>query len=133
MVSETLAEAPALDARTLREVLAVLAPEPAATVVIAGADDDAPHRGAAGTFAVVSSHPPLALVTLPRGSALARALAAQPFAVEVPSARSAGGTGNAATVWCTPWNVYDGGDHIIAVGEVTAYELGSAGLQQPQP
>lgn len=131
-MSKTMAEAPVLDARTLREVLAVLAPDPAAVVVTAGADDDAPHRGAAGTFAVVSAHPPLALVTMPRGSAVAKALSTQPFAVEVPSAGAVRGTGNAATVWCTPWNVYDGGDHIIAVGEVTAYTLGSASLTPAQ-
>jgi flavin reductase (DIM6/NTAB) family NADH-FMN oxidoreductase RutF len=30
--------------------------------------------------------------------------------------------GNVGTLECRPWNVYDGGDHIIVIGEVVSLE-----------
>jgi flavin reductase (DIM6/NTAB) family NADH-FMN oxidoreductase RutF len=31
--------------------------------------------------------------------------------------------GNAATIECRPWRTYDGGDHLIVIGEVTDVTL----------
>lgn len=31
--------------------------------------------------------------------------------------------GNAATIECKPWRLYDGGDHVIVIGEVTDIEV----------
>ncbi|MHA7291994.1 flavin reductase family protein [Arthrobacter sp. MDT3-24] len=30
---------------------------------------------------------------------------------------------NAATLACRPWNIYDGGDHLIVVGEVISQKI----------
>jgi flavin reductase (DIM6/NTAB) family NADH-FMN oxidoreductase RutF len=34
--------------------------------------------------------------------------------------------GNAATISCRPWRTYDGGDHLLVLGEVTHLEIGDA-------
>ncbi|WP_354148160.1 flavin reductase family protein [Arthrobacter sp. 754] len=98
-------------------------------------------------FTAVSLDPPLAQVTLTRTSRAARYLEGAPFAINILSLDQldvalhfAGRvmeeepewtldgdvpilTRNAATLECRPWNIYDGGDHIIVVGEVIALEV----------
>ena len=104
----------------MASVRAVPAAEPVAAVDALGlravAHDGVPRRGAAAAFTVLSVNPPLALVTLPRSSPVARLLDGASFAVALG--------GGAVTLSCQPWNVYDGGDHVIAVGEITAVEQG---------
>ena len=34
--------------------------------------------------------------------------------------------GNAATISCRPWRTYDGGDHLIVIGEVVDLEVTDA-------
>ena len=108
------APAPGVDAGVLGAGVAALGPRTA--VVTVTAHDGVPHRGEAAAFAVVSLDPPLALVTLPRSSRVAKGLDGAAFTITL--------AGDAATLLCEPWNVYDGGDHVIAVGEITGLDLG---------
>ena len=95
---------------------AMALPRPSSgAIVTAEAYDGAAHRCGAGAFTLVSLDPPLALVTLPRSSAAAQCVGDAPFTVDVPDA-----SGTEMTLTCSPWNVYDGGDHVIAVGEVVS-------------
>jgi flavin reductase (DIM6/NTAB) family NADH-FMN oxidoreductase RutF len=117
------------------------------TVVTCNADDGVPHGATVNAFTAVSLDPPLAQVTLTRTSRAARYLEGAPFAINILSldqidvAHHFAGrvmeeepewtldgdvpilTRNAATLECRPWNIYDGGDHIIVVGEVIALEV----------
>ena len=117
------------------------------TVVTTRTDDGVPHGATVSAFTAVSLDPPLAQVTLTRSSRGARYLEAAPFAINILSVEQkdvalhfAGKvldaepewtldgnvpvlTGNAATLKCRPWNIYDGGDHIIVVGEVIALDI----------
>jgi flavin reductase (DIM6/NTAB) family NADH-FMN oxidoreductase RutF len=34
--------------------------------------------------------------------------------------------GNAATIECKPWRIYDGGDHLIVIGEVIDLQINEA-------
>ena len=135
----------ATSARDLRQVFGSLATGVA--VVTTRPEDGVPHGATASAFTAVSLDPPLAQVTLPRTSRAARYLEVAPFAVNVLSteqmdvarhfagevldeepAWTLNGTvpvlaGNAATLECRPWNIYDGGDHIIVVGEVIAMDI----------
>lgn len=110
-------------------------------------DDGVPHGAMVNAFTAVSLDPPLAQVTLTRTSRAARYLEGAAFAINILSLEQmdvalhfAGKvldeepewtldgnvpvlTGNAATLECRPWNIYDGGDHIIVVGEVIAMEF----------
>jgi flavin reductase (DIM6/NTAB) family NADH-FMN oxidoreductase RutF len=93
-------------------------------------------------FAAVSLDPPLVQVNLDRRSRAARYLPGQPFTVNIlaldqlelafhfagrPRGEEVvwleGGlapalAGCAATITCRPWRTYDGGDHILVLGEV---------------
>ncbi|CAI3805317.1 flavin reductase family protein [Pseudarthrobacter sp. MM222] len=134
-------------ARDTRELsLAFGAFVTAVAVVTTRTDDGVPH-GAATAFTAVSLDPPLAQITLSRTSRSARYLTDAPFAINILSfeqmdvALHFNGemldeepewilegnvpvlTRNAATLECRPWNIYDGGDHIIVVGEVIAMEI----------
>ncbi|WP_029705062.1 flavin reductase family protein [Arthrobacter sp. TB 26] len=117
------------------------------TVVTTRTEDGVPHGATVNAFAAVSLDPPLALVTLTRASRAARYLEGAPFAINILSLEQmdvalhfAGKvhdaepewtldgsvpvlTGNAATLECRPWNIYDGGDHIVVVGEVIAMDI----------
>ncbi|MGO4191571.1 flavin reductase family protein [Arthrobacter sp. YAF17] len=134
-----------IEKRELRQVFGTFAT--GVTVVTTRTDDGVPHGATVNAFAAVSLDPPLAQVTLTRASRAAGYLEGAPFAInilsleQVDAARHFAGkvvdaepewtldgnvpvlAGNAATLECRPWNIYDGGDHIIVVGEVIAMEI----------
>jgi flavin reductase (DIM6/NTAB) family NADH-FMN oxidoreductase RutF len=137
----------AVDARGLMEAFAGWGS--AATVVTVNGGDGVPCGVGASAAGPVSQDPPLIQVTLWRSPAARRVLDHSTFAVNVLSrdqadsarriARGAasglawrmdGGvpilSDNAATIVCAQWNVYDGGDHVLLVGEVLTYDLGTA-------
>ncbi|MCG2620804.1 flavin reductase family protein [Arthrobacter sp. I2-34] len=141
-----MSEAPAIDPRDLRHAFGRFGT--GVTVVTTRADDGEAHGATVSAFTAVSLDPPLAQVTLMRSSKLSRYVEGRPFAINVMSlsqldtclhfagkpmagspAWGAGTTGvpvlagNAATLECRPWNVYDGGDHAIVVGEVVSLEI----------
>jgi flavin reductase (DIM6/NTAB) family NADH-FMN oxidoreductase RutF len=116
------------------------------TVVTCRSEGGVPHGATVNAFTAVSLDPPLAQVTLTRTSRAARYLEGAPFAINILSleqlevALHFAGKGlgeepdwapdgdvpvllkNAATLECRPWNIYDGGDHLIVVGEVISVE-----------
>src|SRR3954451_20563573 len=120
------------------------------TVVTCAKDDGVPHGATVNALTAVSLEPALCQVTLTRQSRAARHLEGAPFAVNVlasgqldtawhfagrpqdPEPAWAEGptapmlVGNAATISCRPWRTYDGGDHLIVIGEVVALELTDA-------
>jgi flavin reductase (DIM6/NTAB) family NADH-FMN oxidoreductase RutF len=120
------------------------------TVVTTQGTDGNVYGAMVTAFAAVSEDPPLAQITLTRSSRAAKHLDGSSFAINILSADQldvarhfAGepmdhepewdlnGTvpvlvGNAATLECRAWNHYDGGDHIIVVGEVRSLTLGEA-------
>lgn len=136
---------PIFDPRELRNTFGKFAT--GVTVVTVRTPDGTPHGATVNAFTAVSLDPPLAQVTLIRGNRASRYLADQPFAINImaedqldvclnfagkpmkgaPQWRSDEGVpvllGNAATLECKPWRTYDGGDHIIVIGEVTDIEL----------
>lgn len=110
------------------------------------------ERGATmNSFTSVSLDPPLVLISLARQAHACEALADVPFAINVLRAdqmdlalqfagrpRAAGRvswapagdedspptlTGTVATLTCRPWGRYDGGDHVLQLGEVIRAEL----------
>lgn len=110
-------------------------------------DDDRAHGATVTAFTPVSLDPPLVQISLARTSKACTILAGRPFAINILSENQvdvawhfAGrrsehapvlrkGTppvlaGNAATISCQPWAAYDGGDHVLFVGEITALALG---------
>jgi flavin reductase (DIM6/NTAB) family NADH-FMN oxidoreductase RutF len=118
------------------------------TVVTCAKEDGVPHGATVNAFTAVSLEPALCQVALTRQSKACRYLEGSPFAVNVLSAAqldaawhfagrpqspepewAEGPTapvlvGNAATISCRPWRTYDGGDHLIVIGEVTDLEVG---------
>lgn len=112
------------------------------TVVTCRNDEGVPHGATVSAFTAVSLDPPLAQVTMTRTAKAAKYLQGEPFAINILSIDQlkvalhfAGRPmdvepewesdndlpvlcGNAGTLECKPWNVYDGGDHVIVVGEV---------------
>ena len=134
-----------IDTRGLRQAFGTF--PTGVTVVTTRTDDGAPHSAAVNAFTAVSLDPPLAQVTLTRSSRAARYLEGAPFAINILSVEQtdvalhfagkapgeepewtlAGNvpvlTRNAATLECRPWNIYDGGDHIVVVGEVIAMDI----------
>ena len=118
-------------------------------MVTCRSEDGVPHGATVNAFTAVSLDPPLAQVTLTRTSRAARYLEGAPsspstsspwnkwtwaffhFAGKVldeePEWTLDGNVPvllkNAATLECRPWNIYDGGDHIIVVGEVISMEI----------
>jgi flavin reductase (DIM6/NTAB) family NADH-FMN oxidoreductase RutF len=112
------------------------------TVVTCAKGDGVPHGATVNAFTAVSLDPPLCQVTLTRQSKACGYLVNAPFAVNVlasdqldtawhfagrprdPEPQWAEGAtapvlvGNAATISCRPWRTYDGGDHMIVIGEV---------------
>ncbi|WP_235500181.1 flavin reductase family protein [Arthrobacter sp. Leaf69] len=134
-----------MEKRELRQVFGTFAT--GVTVVTTRTDDGVAHGTTVNAFAAVSVDPPLVQITLTRASRAAGYLEGAPFAInilsleQVDAARHFSGevvdtepewtlngnvpvlTGNAATLKCRPWNIYDGGDHIIVVGEVMAMDI----------
>lgn len=117
------------------------------TVVTCRSHEDAPHGATVNAFTALSLEPALCQVTLMRTSKACSYLRGTPFAVNVlgtdqtdtalhfagrptePAPRWAarGGTpylmGCAAVYFCQPWRAYDGGDHLIVVGDVEHVDL----------
>lgn len=134
------ATAPAVDQRALRNTFGTFAT--GVTVVTCRNDEGVPHGATVNAFTAVSLDPPLAQVTLTRTARAAKYLQGAPFAINILAidqldvalhfaGRPMNGEprwepdgdvpvlcGNAGTLECTPWHVYDGGDHIIVIGEV---------------
>lgn len=134
-----------IDTRELRHAFGTFAT--GVTVVTCRSEDGVPHGATVNAFTAVSLDPPLAQVTLTRTSRAARYLEGAPFAINILSVEQmdvalhfAGKVldeepewtldgnvpvllKNAATLECRPWNIYDGGDHIIVVGEVISMEI----------
>jgi flavin reductase (DIM6/NTAB) family NADH-FMN oxidoreductase RutF len=112
------------------------------TVVTCRNHEGTPHGATVNAFTAVSLDPPLCQVTLTRTSKACGYLDGEPFAVNVmgagqldtawhfagrptdPGPEWAQGptapvlVGSAAVYSCRPWRTYDGGDHLIVLGEV---------------
>ncbi len=142
----------ALGPRELRNVFGTFAT--GVTVVTCRTPDGNAHGATVNAFTAVSLDPPLVQVTLIRDNRAAQYLEDAPFAVNILSVDQldtclhfAGKpmdrepawceigdddlpvlAGNAATIRCRPWRTYDGGDHVIVLGEVIAAERSDAPL-----
>lgn len=129
-----------MDQRTLRNIFGQFAS--GVTVITCANSDGEPHGATVTAFTAVSLEPRLCQVTLTRTSKACRFLSDAPFAVNIlaadqvdtalhfagrpqspepvweqgPTAPILAGT--AATLSCTPWREYDGGDHVIYIGEI---------------
>ncbi len=138
------AAATAIDPRELRNTFGQFAT--GVTVVTCRSADGTPHGATVNAFTAVSLDPPLAQVTLTRSSKAAQYLEGAPFAINILSqdqldvawhfagkplpeepAWTVDGDvpvllENKATLECRPWQVYDGGDHVIVIGEVHKLE-----------
>ncbi|HZZ47132.1 MAG TPA: flavin reductase family protein [Pseudonocardia sp.] len=112
------------------------------TVVTCRNHEGTPHGATVNAFTAVSLDPPLCQVTLTRTSKACGYLDGEPFAVNVmgagqldtawhfagrptdPGPEWAQGptapvlVGSVAVYSCRPWRTYDGGDHLIVLGEV---------------
>ncbi len=118
------------------------------TVITCAGVDGAAHGATVNAFTAVSLEPPLVLVSLDRRSKLCSLLEAKPFTVNVLEAAQKdlalhfAGRPNQDVVWdepnacgapqlvgalahiaCTPWQHYDGGDHVLYLGEVQEFRL----------
>lgn len=107
-----------------------------------------PHGATVNSFTSVSLDPPLVLVSLDRRSKLCRMLEDRPFVINMLAAGQqdvamnfAGRpqddlvidwaddecgprlVGALAHISCTPWRRYDGGDHVLFVGQVEDFEF----------
>ncbi|WP_340537353.1 flavin reductase family protein [Nocardioides sp. GXZ039] len=134
-----------MDPRQLRNAFGGFAT--GVTVVTCETSEGQPHGATVNAFTAVSLEPALAQVTLGRASKACQFLDGRPFAINVlahdqldvawhfagrpaedPPAWAEGPTapllaGAATTISCRPWRTYDGGDHLIVIGEVEAVEL----------
>lgn len=131
-----------VDPRHLRTCLSRFA---TGVTVVSYAADGEPRGATVNAFTAVSLDPPLVLVSLARTSRAAEHVGDGPFAINVLRAdqidvamqfagRPRAGArvhwehdGGApqladtiATFQCRPWATYDGGDHVLVVGEVVA-------------
>lgn len=137
-----------IDPRELRNAFGTFAT--GVTVVTCRAADGTPHGATVNAFTSVSLEPALAQVTLARTSRAGHLLASRPFAINILAADQTAvawhfagrpmaqppswveGTtipslrGAAATITCQPWRTYDGGDHLIVIGEVERVETTGA-------
>ncbi|HEY4558708.1 MAG TPA: flavin reductase family protein [Enteractinococcus sp.] len=117
------------------------------TVVTCQRPDGVPHGATVNAFTAVSLNPPLAQVTLIRGNKACEYLENTPFAINIMANhqidvclnfagvklqddiqwRASHGVpileGNAATLVCRPWRTYEGGDHLIVIGEITSIDI----------
>lgn len=132
----------ALDARELRNTFGKFAT--GVTVVSCENEQGEPHGATVSAFTSVSLEPALLQVTLIRENRIASLIKDAPFTVNVlagdqhdlamhfagrPQAVEPGWREGAtapalaeacATFSCVPWAEYDGGDHIIVIGEIVA-------------
>ena len=117
------------------------------TVVTTRSPKGVPHGATVNAFTAVSLDPPLAQVTLMRSARSLAYLESHPFAINIlavdqlrTALHFAGRPlpegpswsldrdvpildGNSATLECRTWKTYDGGDHLIVIGEVLAVEV----------
>lgn len=129
-----------MDPRELRNAFGQFAT--GVTVVTCTNDRGEPHGATVNAFTAVSLDPPLAQVTLGRNAKACEYLKGNSFTINVLAADQldvawhfagrpaeqapaweAGPTaplleGTATTISCRPWRTYDGGDHLIVIGEV---------------
>jgi flavin reductase (DIM6/NTAB) family NADH-FMN oxidoreductase RutF len=118
------------------------------TIVTCFDDDGHPHGATMTAFTAVSLEPRLCQVTVNRTATSATLLPARPFAINIlasdqsdlalefagrPNGADVGWVdgieapalvGAITTLWCRPWADYDGGDHLIVIGEIVAAEVG---------
>ena len=137
-----------LDPRQLRTAFGRFAT--GVTVVTCATEGGLPHGATVNAFSALSLEPALCQVAVTRRSKASRYLEHAPFAVNVltadqletarhfaghpqhPEPRWADGptapvlVGNAATISCRPWRAYDGGDHLIVIGEVADLHITDA-------
>ncbi|WP_370625755.1 flavin reductase family protein [Corynebacterium sp. TAE3-ERU16] len=117
------------------------------TVVTVGHPNGTPHGATVTAFTSVSQSPRLCQVTLTKSSLAGQLLPGANFAVNIlasdqtetalhfagrPQDRPISWdksniapslTGCLATVWCRPWTHYDGGDHVLYLGEIVDAEV----------
>ncbi|MCK8614801.1 flavin reductase family protein [Gordonia sp. C13] len=129
-----------MDQRTMRNIFGQFAT--GVTVITCANDEGTPHGATVTAFTPISIEPRLCQVTLTRKSKACGYLDAAPFAVNIlrsdqlDTAMHFAGkpqehgpewssdwlvpalAGSAATLICNPWASYDGGDHVIYVGEI---------------
>lgn len=129
-----------MDSRRLRNIFGQFAS--GVTVITCTKEDGTPHGATVTAFTAVSLEPRLCQVTLTRTSKACAFLSGAPFAVNILAADQSdvalhfagrpqdpepvwaqGPTapvlaGSAATLSCVPWREYDGGDHVIFIGEI---------------
>lgn len=132
--------------RALRNCLGQFA---SGVTVVTTARDDAVYGATVSAFTSVSLDPPLVLVSLDRRSRTCERLVGAPFGINVLGAHQRdlawlfAGRGDLAEApdlsWgddlaapriegavahfsCVPWASYDGGDHVLHVGEVVAFD-----------
>ncbi len=129
-----------MDQRRLRNIFGQFAS--GVTVITCANHEGTPHGATVTAFTAVSLEPRLCQVTLTRTSKACAFLSGAPFAVNILAADQvdtalhfAGRpqtpgpvfedgptapvlTGAAATLSCVPWREYDGGDHVIYIGEI---------------
>lgn len=134
-----------IDPRSLRNCLGHFA---TGVTVITCDGDGAPHGATVNAFSAVSLEPPLVLVSLDRKTKICKYLDGAPFTVNMltepqdevalhfagkPMTRepewqradpalAPGLAGALATISCTPWRSYDGGDHVLYLGEVADFD-----------
>ncbi|BAH50340.1 flavin reductase family protein [Rhodococcus opacus] len=133
-----------MEQRELRNIFGQFAS--GVTVITCANSEGLPHGATVTAFTAVSIEPRLCQVTLTRKSKACNYLSKSPFAVNILAADQVdtamhfagrpqnpepvwadGPTapiicGAAATLSCEPWAEYDGGDHIIFIGEIVAAE-----------
>lgn len=129
-----------MEKQTLKNVFGQFAS--GVTVITCANAEGEPHGATVTAFTAVSMEPRLCQVTVTRKSKACNYLAGAPFAVNILAADqfdiamhfagrpsepgpiwAQGPTtpilhGAAATLSCEPWQSYDGGDHIIFIGEI---------------
>lgn len=136
----------AIDPRELRNCLGHFAT--GVTVITCNGADGRPHGATVNAFTAVSLDPPLVLVSLDRRSRLCGLVEKENRPVTVNVLESAqrelalhfAGRPNQDVTWlpdsacgapqlagalahisCTPWRTYDGGDHVLYLGEVQEF------------
>ncbi len=136
----------AIDPRELRRCLGHFTT--GVTVITCQGQDGQPHGATVNAFTAVSLEPPLVLVSLDRRSRLCSLVDQRPFTVNVLESAQKdlalhfAGKPNQDVEWlpdsdcgaprlagvlahisCTPWQAYDGGDHLLYLGEVQEFVM----------
>jgi flavin reductase (DIM6/NTAB) family NADH-FMN oxidoreductase RutF len=135
----------AVDPRELRSCLGHFA---TGVTVITCDGDGSPHGATVNAFSAISLDPPLVLVSLDRKSRACKYLDGKPFTVNVLTepqddvalhfagrpmssgpaweptevGRAPRLRGSLAWISCDPWRSYDGGDHVLYLGQVREFE-----------